>query len=109
MDKAKLGTKYSCFKCGCGFYDLRRAKPTCPKCGANQTEAPKQGNPPLGRASRTAASTRPKPRKRREEVFEPEQELLDQEEPDEDQGEDLSLVEDDDLLDIGDDDFQDDT
>ena len=109
MEKAKLGKKYFCFKCGCGFYDLRRAKPTCPKCGADQNEAPKQEHPSLGRIAGAAASARPKPRKRREEVFEPEPDLVDEEEPDEDLGEDLSLIEDDDLLDIGDDDFQDDT
>ncbi|HVN37671.1 MAG TPA: FYDLN acid domain-containing protein, partial [Myxococcota bacterium] len=37
-----LGTKYSCFKCGSKFYDLNRPKALCPKCGADQRDAPKQ-------------------------------------------------------------------
>jgi uncharacterized protein (TIGR02300 family) len=35
-----LGTKYTCFKCGTKFYDLKKPVPTCPKCGADQREAP---------------------------------------------------------------------
>jgi len=35
-----LGTKYVCFKCGTKFYDLKKPAPTCPKCGADQREAP---------------------------------------------------------------------
>ena len=35
-----LGTKYVCFKCGTKFYDLKKPVPTCPKCGADQREAP---------------------------------------------------------------------
>jgi uncharacterized protein (TIGR02300 family) len=35
-----LGTKYACFKCGTKFYDLKKPAPTCPKCGADQREAP---------------------------------------------------------------------
>ena len=35
-----LGTKYVCFKCSTKFYDLKKPVPTCPKCGADQREAP---------------------------------------------------------------------
>ena len=35
-----LGTKYTCFKCGTKFYDLKKPAPTCPKCGTDQREAP---------------------------------------------------------------------
>lgn len=35
-----LGTKYTCFKCATKFYDLKKPAPTCPKCGADQREAP---------------------------------------------------------------------
>jgi uncharacterized protein (TIGR02300 family) len=35
-----LGTKYVCFKCGTKFYDLKKPVPACPKCGADQREAP---------------------------------------------------------------------
>jgi len=42
-----LGTKYVCFKCGTKFYDLKKPVPVCPKCGADQREAPsaKPGGP----------------------------------------------------------------
>jgi uncharacterized protein (TIGR02300 family) len=39
MPELKLGTKYECFNCGTKFYDLGKAEPLCPKCGANQKEA----------------------------------------------------------------------
>jgi uncharacterized protein (TIGR02300 family) len=35
-----LGTKYVCFKCSTKFYDLKKPVPACPKCGADQREAP---------------------------------------------------------------------
>jgi hypothetical protein len=37
----KLGVKHACFQCGAKFYDLFRPEPLCPKCGADQREAPK--------------------------------------------------------------------
>lgn len=40
MDKSKLGTRFTCFKCGTKFYDLHRPEPLCPECGADQREAP---------------------------------------------------------------------
>jgi uncharacterized protein (TIGR02300 family) len=33
-----LGNKHVCNHCGCKFYDLDKAKPICPKCGASQEE-----------------------------------------------------------------------
>jgi uncharacterized protein (TIGR02300 family) len=39
---SKLGTKYMCYKCAAKFYDLNRPEPLCPKCGADQREAPKK-------------------------------------------------------------------
>jgi len=44
-----LGTKYVCFKCGTKFYDLKKPVPVCPKCGADQREAP-SAKPASGRA-----------------------------------------------------------
>jgi uncharacterized protein (TIGR02300 family) len=35
-----LGTKYICYKCGTKFYDLKKPVPACPKCGADQRDAP---------------------------------------------------------------------
>ena len=40
QDKAKLGNRYTCYQCGCKFYDLNRPVPTCPECSADQREAP---------------------------------------------------------------------
>lgn len=41
MAAKDLGTKHTCFKCQTKFYDLKKPAPVCPKCGANQNEAPK--------------------------------------------------------------------
>ena len=35
-----LGNKHVCFKCGTKFYDLKKPGPICPKCGADQRDAP---------------------------------------------------------------------
>jgi uncharacterized protein (TIGR02300 family) len=53
-----LGTKYVCFKCGTKFYDLKKPVPACPKCGADQRDAPvaKSGS---GRAARAAPAKEP--------------------------------------------------
>ncbi len=40
QDKAQLGNRYTCYQCGCKFYDLNRPVPTCPECSADQREAP---------------------------------------------------------------------
>jgi hypothetical protein len=40
LDKARLGTRYTCFTCGTKFYDLNKPVPACPECGADQREAP---------------------------------------------------------------------
>lgn len=37
---ADLGRKHLCFKCQSKFYDLKKPKALCPKCGADQAEAP---------------------------------------------------------------------
>ena len=37
-----LGEKYVCYSCGAKFYDLGKPEPRCPKCGADQREAPRQ-------------------------------------------------------------------
>jgi uncharacterized protein (TIGR02300 family) len=70
-----LGTKYTCFKCGTKFYDLKKPAPTCPKCGADQREAP---IPKVAttRAARAAAA-------REEELITEEEELEGDEEEEE--------------------------
>lgn len=40
LEKARLGTRFTCFQCGCRFYDLNRPEPTCPDCSSNQKDAP---------------------------------------------------------------------
>jgi hypothetical protein len=44
-----LGVKYTCFKCGAKFYDLKRPIPLCPKCGADQRESPPPEQPVVER------------------------------------------------------------
>jgi uncharacterized protein (TIGR02300 family) len=36
----ELGDKHICFKCQTKFYDLKKPAPICPKCGADQRDAP---------------------------------------------------------------------
>lgn len=40
-DLSKYGAKFTCFSCGCKFYDLNRPTAVCPKCGSDQANAPK--------------------------------------------------------------------
>lgn len=61
MAKKKLGNKFVCYQCGCKFYDLTRPKPICPKCGADQNEAPVKDAPSAPKAGVSAA---PPPRSR---------------------------------------------
>ncbi len=42
MAAMQLGTKHVCFSCNAKFYDLGRPELVCPKCGANQDEAPEK-------------------------------------------------------------------
>ncbi len=42
----ELGQKHECFKCGTKFYDLRKTPVLCPKCHADQKDAPLQPNAP---------------------------------------------------------------
>jgi len=37
---ANLGKKWTCFSCSAKFYDFMKPEAVCPKCGANQKEAP---------------------------------------------------------------------
>ncbi len=46
MPAKDLGTKYTCFKCGTKFYDMKKPEPVCPKCGADQRESPALKAPP---------------------------------------------------------------
>ncbi len=59
---SKYGKRYCCFRCGCLFYDLNREKAICPRCDADQAEAPE-----------FEAKSMPKPRRK-----EPPRKMLDE-------------------------------
>ncbi|HWT85638.1 MAG TPA: TIGR02300 family protein [Myxococcales bacterium] len=52
-----LGTKYVCYKCGTKFYDMKKPVPACPKCGADQRQAP-VAKPTSARAAKAAAAAK---------------------------------------------------
>ncbi len=53
-----LGVKYTCFKCGSKFYDLKKPVPLCPKCGADQRDSPPP-EPPVAERKRARSKTPP--------------------------------------------------
>ena len=109
MAKKKLGKKYACYQCGCKFYDLSRPKPICPKCAADQNEAPTKARPALPKAAVTAAApARPRGRRRHkeEEPIEPAAAFSDDEiEPDSPLEDGLTMIDDEELLGSGAEDF----
>lgn len=81
-----LGTRYVCWKCGAKYYDLNKPSPTCPKCGADPTEAPK-----------IAVAPTPAPKKSRKARAEVEDEVdtdVDDTEPEDDLDEDTDDADD---------------
>ncbi len=42
--QSKYGTKYTCFSCGCKFYDLNKEVAQCPRCNADQRDKPKDAD-----------------------------------------------------------------
>lgn len=42
----ELGSKHTCFRCGTKFYDLKRSPVFCPKCHADQRDAPPPASSP---------------------------------------------------------------
>lgn len=59
-DKARLGNRYTCYQCGCRFYDLNKPAPVCPRCGADQQKnpAPDPRTAALERYKNTKATAR---------------------------------------------------
>lgn len=43
---ANLGKKWICFACTTKFYDFTKPEALCPKCGANQKDAPAKAKAP---------------------------------------------------------------
>lgn len=69
QNKAALGKRYTCFKCGCKFYDLNKPEPTCPKCGADQAEDPAP-DPRVAVMAKYKAGARPTPPKKKIDAYE---------------------------------------
>ncbi len=44
MPHPKFGTRHMCFDCSVKFYDMKKEKAICPKCGADQAKAPKRAS-----------------------------------------------------------------
>jgi predicted nucleic acid-binding Zn-ribbon protein len=61
MPAKDLGTKHVCFKCSTKFYDLKKAEPICPKCGADQRQSPALKPAPTEKRARPAARPPPPP------------------------------------------------
>jgi hypothetical protein len=103
LEKAKLGTRYTCFKCGTKFYDLNRPVPSCPDCSADQREAPARDiRSLLGRGGAVRKYADDDEEVEGGEAGEDDDELglglgLD----DEDEDEDVDIEEDDDMLEEG--------
>jgi len=77
-----LGQKFTCFECECKFYDLGAPEPICPRCGADQREAPETPTkkaPAAKKRTRKAATKKAATPKPELKVAEPEDEgsLLD--------------------------------
>jgi uncharacterized protein (TIGR02300 family) len=87
MPARELGTKHLCFKCGTKFYDLKKAEPICPKCGADQRQSPALKAPASEKRSRPAARP-PAPPPPAAEEPETVAELDEDAEPDDDEDDD---------------------
>lgn len=102
MAKKKLGNKYVCYQCGCKFYDLSKPKPICPKCGADQNDAPARETVPLPKAGvsvPTPSRTRGRRRRDEDESLEPSGPFSEDEiEPDSGLEDGLSMIDDDEFI-----------
>ncbi|HHO49935.1 MAG TPA: TIGR02300 family protein [Deltaproteobacteria bacterium] len=98
LDKARLGTRYTCFQCGIKFYDLNRPTPSCPECGADQHDAPVQDIKSLLSKGGGRKRRLPEPEEDEAVKSKPEELEEDEEDEDEDSEDDLDLLGDDDDL-----------
>lgn len=72
MSTHHLGRKYSCYSCHTKFYDLGKATPVCPKCGADQRDADDTPAAPSHRGRRVVEPPPPPPLEPEFDVEEPE-------------------------------------
>lgn len=95
----ELGKKHECPSCSTKFYDLGKAEPICPKCGANVRELA-----PVEQASASQAARRRRktevaaaPDELEEEPAEASEALIDEEDDDEieDDGEEIVEIDED--------------
>ncbi len=100
LDKARLGNRFTCFKCGTKFYDLNRPVSTCPECEADQAEAPQRDM----KSMLSSKGTRRRARAPVEEEPKPVA-VSDDDDDDDDDAEELSLLTNKDDDDDGDDDL----
>jgi hypothetical protein len=87
----QLGEKYVCFSCGAKFYDLGKPEPRCPKCGADQREAPRQTRQRPAPAAAEPDVVEERPVKRSRLLDEDEDEIVVDTEVDADAAVDLDL------------------
>ncbi len=64
-----LGKRHVCYKCGTKFYDLGKPEAICPRCGANQKDAPKQERPKNAKQKKPVMK-QPKPKTPPEDLVE---------------------------------------
>ena len=61
--KTRLGNRFTCYSCGCHFYDLNKPEPICPKCQADQREQPaEEVKPKAKKAKRVRKKAAKKPK-----------------------------------------------
>ena len=63
--KERLGRKWTCYSCEGRFYDLNKPEPICPRCSADQREAPDFEVATRKKTTRKKAATKKKAAKKK--------------------------------------------
>jgi len=80
VDRTRFGERRTCPACGCKFYDMHRDPPTCPRCGVDVSQLPKEAEEPAAELADIDEEPEELPEELCKETFEVE--------PDEDAGKD---------------------